>query len=96
MPPLPFPYTRRAYPENEYRGLEPRIENLVNESKYVRPAREDGKLILSGSMQLWGDNPRGLQAASAVFGGLTLAGLFLLAELLLNDPALAATAVEQS
>jgi len=81
-----------------------------DESKYVQPARamlagtQDesrdgpplGKLILSGSMQLWGDNPRGSRAASAVFGGLTLAGLFLQAKLLLNDPALAATAVEQS
>jgi dolichyl-phosphate-mannose-protein mannosyltransferase len=78
-----------------------------DESKYVQPAREMlagtqdespdgpplGKLILSGSMQLLGDNPRGWRAASAVFGGLTLAGLFLLAKLLLNDPALAATAV---
>lgn len=52
-----------------------------------------GKLLVACSMRLLGDNPLGWRMASAVFGAVTLVGVFLFTKLLLNDYALALTAV---
>jgi dolichyl-phosphate-mannose-protein mannosyltransferase len=79
---------------------------IFDEPKYVYPAREIlagtqdscpdgpplGKLIVAAGIRTLGDNHLGWRAASALFGGFTLAGIFLLAQMLLNDTALAATA----
>ena len=51
-----------------------------------------GKLVVAGSMWLFGDNAVGWRAASAAFGSLTLVGVFLLANLLLDNFGLALTA----
>jgi dolichyl-phosphate-mannose-protein mannosyltransferase len=78
-----------------------------DEEKYVDPAKAMltgipdpspdgpplGKLILASSIRLLGDNSTGWRAPSALFGGLTLAGVFVLGKLLLNDTVLALTAV---
>jgi dolichyl-phosphate-mannose-protein mannosyltransferase len=52
-----------------------------------------GKLILAAGIHLSGDTALGWRIFSAVFGALTLAGVFLLTELLLADYALALTSV---
>jgi dolichyl-phosphate-mannose-protein mannosyltransferase len=80
---------------------------IFDEEKYVDPANAMltsttdtspdgpplGKLILAGSISLLGDNSLGWRAASALFGGLVVAGVFVLGKLLLNDTALALAAV---
>ncbi len=79
---------------------------VFDEEKYVEPAKallagtHDtspdgpplGKLLLAGSIAVLGDDPFGWRLPSSVFGAITLAGIFLLANLLLEDLALALTA----
>ncbi len=79
---------------------------VFDEEKYVEPAKallsgvRDisadgpplGKLLLAGSIAAVGDNPSGWRLPSSVFGAMTLVGIFLLANLLLEDRALALTA----
>lgn len=48
-----------------------------------------GKLIVAGSIALFGDNPLGWRASGAVFGSMTLVGVFLFLNVLLEDYALA-------
>jgi dolichyl-phosphate-mannose-protein mannosyltransferase len=79
---------------------------VFDEEKYVDPAKallagiHDpspdgpplGKLILAGSIAIIGDDPFGWRLPSSVFGAITLVGIFLLADLLLEDRALGLTA----
>jgi dolichyl-phosphate-mannose-protein mannosyltransferase len=79
---------------------------VFDEEKYVDPAKallagiHDpspdgpplGKLILAGGIAIIGDDPFGWRLPSSVFGAITLVGIFLLANLLLEDRALAFTA----
>jgi dolichyl-phosphate-mannose--protein O-mannosyl transferase len=79
---------------------------IFDEPKYVDPAKallagiHDpspdgpplGKLVLAGSMAVLGDNPLGWRLPSSIFGAVTLVGVFLLANLLLDDFALALAA----
>jgi dolichyl-phosphate-mannose-protein mannosyltransferase len=51
-----------------------------------------GKLIVAVGMKAFGDNPLGWRSMSALFGALTLVGVFLLAQILLRDYSLALTA----
>jgi len=51
-----------------------------------------GKLLIAISIKTFGDNAWGWRVVGTVFGSLTLAGVFLWAELLLHDYALALTA----
>ncbi len=88
-------------------GLANPADRVFDEYKYVDPAKAMlagtpdtspdgpplGKLILASSIRLLGDNPLGWRIPSAIFGALTLAGVFLLTQLLLNDYAMALTAV---
>jgi dolichyl-phosphate-mannose--protein O-mannosyl transferase len=52
-----------------------------------------GKLLIAVGIRVFGDNGWGWRAIGAVFGSLSLIGVFLWAELLLHDYALALTAV---
>ena len=52
-----------------------------------------GKLLIAVGIRAFGDNAWGWRAIGAVFGSLSLAGVFLWAELLLHDYALSLTAV---
>jgi 4-amino-4-deoxy-L-arabinose transferase-like glycosyltransferase len=75
---------------------------IFDESKYVDPAKallagiHDtspdgpplGKLVLAGSIAIIGDSPFGWRVPSAIFGAITLVGVFLLANLLFDDCAL--------
>jgi 4-amino-4-deoxy-L-arabinose transferase-like glycosyltransferase len=51
-----------------------------------------GKLLVAGSIRALGDNSFGWRAGSAVFGALTLVGMFLFTKLLLDNHALGLTA----
>jgi dolichyl-phosphate-mannose--protein O-mannosyl transferase len=51
-----------------------------------------GKLLVTVGLRLFGDNAFGWRAGSAVFGALTLAGIFLFVKLLLGDHTLALVA----
>ena len=51
-----------------------------------------GRLLIAGGIAVVGDYPFGWRLPSSVFGALTLVGIFLLANLLLEDLALALTA----
>jgi dolichyl-phosphate-mannose--protein O-mannosyl transferase len=48
-----------------------------------------GKLLIAGGIRIFGDNPTGWRFPGALFGALTLAGVFLWAYLLLDDYGLA-------
>lgn len=79
---------------------------VFDELKYVEPAKallagiHDpsadgpplGKLVLAGSIAILGDTPFGWRVPSSIFGAITLVGVFLLANLLLDDCALALVA----
>jgi dolichyl-phosphate-mannose-protein mannosyltransferase len=52
-----------------------------------------GKLLIAASIKGLGNNAWGWRSIGAVFGSLTLVGIFLWAEMLLHDYALALTAV---
>jgi dolichyl-phosphate-mannose-protein mannosyltransferase len=52
-----------------------------------------GKLLIAVGIRMLGDNPWGWRSVGAVFGSLSLVGIFLWAQLLLHDYALALTAV---
>jgi dolichyl-phosphate-mannose-protein mannosyltransferase len=78
---------------------------IFDEEKYVDPAKallagiHDpsadgpplGKLLLAVSIAVMGDNPVGWRMPSSIFGAFTLVGVFLLANLLFDDVALALT-----
>jgi dolichyl-phosphate-mannose-protein mannosyltransferase len=80
---------------------------IFDEAKYVEPARallastHDispdgpplGKLIVAASIKLLGDSSLGWRAASAVFGAITLTGVFLFLQILLDDYGLALAGV---
>jgi dolichyl-phosphate-mannose-protein mannosyltransferase len=80
---------------------------IFDEAKYVEPARallagtRDispdgpplGKLIVAGSIKLMGDSSLGWRASSALFGAITLAGVFIFLEILLDDYGLALAGV---
>lgn len=51
-----------------------------------------GKLLVAVGVKMFGDNPLGWRIMSAVFGTLTLLGIFLWTHILLDDYALALTA----
>jgi 4-amino-4-deoxy-L-arabinose transferase-like glycosyltransferase len=51
-----------------------------------------GKFMIAVGIKAFGDNPRGWRIPSAVFGSLTLVGVFLWANLLLDSYSLALTA----
>jgi dolichyl-phosphate-mannose-protein mannosyltransferase len=51
-----------------------------------------GKLTVAAGVKAFGDNPLGWRSMSALFGALTLVGVFLLAYVLLRDYSLALTA----
>jgi dolichyl-phosphate-mannose--protein O-mannosyl transferase len=51
-----------------------------------------GKLLIAAGIKIFGDNPVGWRAMSAIFGALTLGGMFFWVYLLLRDYALALTA----
>src|ERR1700733_7841300 len=79
---------------------------VFDEQKYVGPANSLlagihdtspdgpplGKLIIAGSIAVFGDNPFGWRVPSSIFGAITLVGIFCLANLLLNDLTLALAA----
>jgi dolichyl-phosphate-mannose-protein mannosyltransferase len=66
---------------------------LLSEAPNPNPeAPPLGKLILAVGMKTFGYNPLGWRSMSALFGALTLVGVFLLAQVLLGDYALALTA----
>jgi len=87
-------------------GIDRPATAFFDEPKYVDPAKALlagnpdaspdgpplGKLIIASSISILGDNAYGWRAPSSVFGALTLAGIFLLANLLLDDFALALAA----
>jgi dolichyl-phosphate-mannose-protein mannosyltransferase len=79
---------------------------IFDELRYVGPARAFlagnpdpspegpplGKLVIAGSIAALGDTPFGWRLPSSIFGAITLVGIFLLANLLLNDLTLAVAA----
>ena len=79
---------------------------IFDEPKYVAPANallagiHDpspdgpplGKLLIAGSIAVVGDTPFGWRLPSSAFGAITLVGVFLLANLLLENHALALAA----
>jgi predicted membrane-bound dolichyl-phosphate-mannose-protein mannosyltransferase len=87
-------------------GISRPASTIFDESKYVDPAKALlagildpspdgpplGKLVLAGSVATIGDTPFGWRVPSLTFGAITLVGVFLLANLLFGDYALALAA----
>lgn len=65
---------------------------LTGETNPNPEAPPMGKLLVALSIRTFGDNPWGWRTIGAVFGSLTLGGVFLWARLLIEDYALALTA----
>jgi len=79
----------RRYVFDEFQYV-PSANALLTQSPNPNPeAPPLGKLMLAAGIKLFGDNPLGWRCMSAIFGALTLVGIFLWVRILADDYSLA-------